>query len=63
MEDNKVRADTLIAVLAKYFNIAGQTGIQAAGSDCSQETKKSKEVLREGFKGINSIRFVYNNRQ
>ena len=50
MEDNKVRADTLIAVLAKYFNIAGQTGIQAPGSDCSQETKKSKEVLREGFK-------------
>ena len=35
---------------AKHFDISGQTGIQAPGPDSSQETEKSKEVLREEFK-------------
>ena len=50
LEDNKVGADTLISVFIQHFNVEGQTRKQAAGSDSSQETKKSKEVLREGFK-------------
>ena len=49
LEDNKVGADTLISVFSKHLNVEGQTRTQAEGSDSSQETKKSKEVLREGF--------------
>ena len=49
LEDNKVGADILISVFSKHFYLEGQTGTQAAGSDSSQETEKSKEVLREGF--------------
>ena len=47
LEDNKVRADSLISVFSQTFT--GQTGTQTAGSDSCQEIEKSKEVLRKGF--------------